>query len=177
LGSGRHRGRIFVNIDLERIREIVDLVRTAQVSELTICEGDGRLTVKKPLVPAPLAAALPEPEASSAPMPEPVETPAGPPTDDESADDEPADDRYEALCATMVGTFHLADKPGGDPLVRVGQQVEIGQVVGSIEAMKLRHEVHAPVAGMVVQIVVEDGQPVQYGGELMLLDLDPAGGE
>lgn len=159
-----------MNIDLDRLDELVEIVKSANISELTVRDGDQSVTIKKPLAPVPpvLHAADVAP-AEAAPA---VVADAASPDTEEDA--EPG--KYVTVTATMVGTFHLSEKPGGDPVVRVGQQVETGQVVCTIESMKLIHEVHSPAAGTVVQILVEDGQPVAYGSDLMLLETEGGAG-
>jgi len=162
-----------VNIEIDRLRELVDLVKSANISELTVRDGEASITIRKTLsATAPVA-------VSAAAVPA-VPEPSGPPAALETVSPPELEakepDPYVAVKATLVGTFHLGEKPGGEPAIRVGQQVESGQVVCTIESMKLIHEVHAPLSGTVVQILAEDGQPVEYGTELMLIERVPAAG-
>jgi acetyl-CoA carboxylase biotin carboxyl carrier protein len=160
-----------VNIDLDRLAELVSLVKGARISELTIRDGDDFITIKKPLVcppPAGAGATALAASSSAADTHEASQEPEEPADETAAAELETA--RYVTVKANMVGTFSLGEKPGGEPLVRVGQQVETGQVVCTIESMKLVHEVHTSASGTVVQILAEDGQPVEYGSDLMLIE-------
>ena len=164
-----------MNIDLDRLNELVEIVTSANISELTVRDGEECITIKKPLGPA----SVPVVEASAATVSVApaamVESGAESVPADEAAAD-PEAGRYVTIVANMVGTFHLSDKPEGEPLVRVGQQVETGQVMCTIESMKLVHEIHSSASGTVVQILVEDGQPVEYGNDLMLVETEGAPG-
>lgn len=166
-----------MNIDLDRLAELVNLFKGARISELTIRDGDDCITLKKSLVCSPQsgtaasAPAAPPAPADTLPARREAEEPAA-----ETAAAELETTRYVTVKANMVGTFSLDEKPGGEPLVRVGQQVETGQVVCTIESMKLVHEVHTSAAGTVVQILAEDGQPVEYGSDLMLIEAEGGSG-
>lgn len=83
---------------------------------------------------------------------------------------EGGDDRQvQAVTSSVVGVFHLAASHAGDPLVKAGDQVEAGQLLGFVESMSLNHEVHSPRAGQVLEVLAEEGEPVEYGQALMLL--------
>src|SRR5690606_6511657 len=73
------------------------------------------------------------------------------------------------ITAPMIGTFYAAPSPGEDPFVQVGDEVEVGQVIGIIEAMKIMNEIVADKAGVVAEILVENAQPVEYGSPLVRL--------
>lgn len=75
-----------------------------------------------------------------------------------------------AVTAPMVGTFHRALEPGGEPLVKVGEVVSPGEVLGVIEAMKMMNEIEAEFGGCIKQVLVEDGKPVEYGQPLFLIE-------
>lgn len=162
-----------MNIEIDRLRELVDLVKSADISELTVRDGEASITIKKRLTAAAAVAAEP---AQPPALPEPGGPPAALESAPSAAPPPEQPDPYVSVKASLVGTFHLGEKPGDEPAIRVGQRVENGQVVCTIESMKLVHEVHSPVAGTVVQILAEDGQPVEYGTELMLIETDPGGG-
>jgi acetyl-CoA carboxylase biotin carboxyl carrier protein len=96
--------------------------------------------------------------AAAAPGPAPTEAPP----EDTS--------RYATIVAPMVGTFYRAPAPDADPYVEVGQTIEIGQTVCIVEAMKLMNEIESDVRGRVVEILVENAQPVEYGQILFHID-------
>jgi acetyl-CoA carboxylase biotin carboxyl carrier protein len=111
---------------------------------------------------APAAVALPP----AAPAPAAAAGNAGP-----GAPAAPAkSDRYVAVTSPMVGTFYRAPAPDADPYVEVGTMVEIGQTVCIIEAMKLMNEIESEVRGRVVELLVENAQPVEFGQRLFLID-------
>jgi acetyl-CoA carboxylase biotin carboxyl carrier protein len=89
--------------------------------------------------------------------------PAAPPREEEALDG-------FRECAPLVGTFYAAPSPGAPPFVRVGDHVEVGQQLGIIEAMKLMHPLEATRPGRVVEVLIQDGEPVEYGQPLVLLD-------
>ncbi len=92
-----------------------------------------------------------------------------------AAEDRPEKDYY-AVRSPIVGTFYRAPAPGADPFVEVGDFVEKGQVLCIVEAMKVMNEIEAPVAGKIVDILVQNGEPVEYGQVLFLIDTQASPG-
>jgi acetyl-CoA carboxylase biotin carboxyl carrier protein len=157
-----------VGISVEQVRRLIQMMDTTDVHELTIeRENEGlRLTLRKPtpvVGAAPLAAALGDESA----LANGAVQEAAP----ESAEPAPVvQDTLQKVTATLVGTFRVSLKRGAKAAVSVGSQVRVGQIVGAIEALNVMNEVETPVAGRVVEIVVKDGQPVEYGQHLMTID-------
>jgi acetyl-CoA carboxylase biotin carboxyl carrier protein len=165
-------------MDLNQIKQILDLVREHELSEFEI-EHDGlRLKIRKdangahvvtlpaPVVPAmvvPGAAAVAQPVAAPA-----VATPtaAAPPAADAAADTEI---ELAVVQSPIVGTFYRSSEPGAPPFVDIGTTVKKGQVLCIIEAMKLMNEIDSEYDGEVMNIYVENGQPVQYGERLFAI--------
>jgi acetyl-CoA carboxylase biotin carboxyl carrier protein len=161
----------------EEIKDLIDLVREKDINELVL-ERDGEketLVIKRiPPAPAPVVVAPPAagpmqylgqpafPMAGPAPASHPG--PAAPTAE------EPSEAVYHKVAAPMVGTFYRAPDPKQDPFVRVGDMVVKDQVVAIIEAMKIMNEIKSDLAGRCVKILVENGQPVEYGQPLMLLE-------
>ncbi|HEY8498361.1 MAG TPA: acetyl-CoA carboxylase biotin carboxyl carrier protein [Limnochordales bacterium] len=159
---------------LKEIKELIRVLDETDVAELTV-ESDGvKISIRKAAAFVPAAAPVSLPQtATVAPAP-PAPGPAG---EDRAsgapagADQAPADDdRLVTVRAPMVGTFYRAPAPDAPPYVEVGQTVEPGQVLCIIEAMKLMNEIEAEVRGRVSAILVENGQPVEYGQPLMRLE-------
>ena len=152
------------SLSVEQVRSLVQMMDASDVHELTIeRESEGlRLTLRKPtpvVGASPFVAAA---EVESAP----VEAPAR-----ESAEAAPAaPETTQKVTATLVGVFRVSLKRGSKAAVAEGDQVRVGQIVGAIEALNVMNEVETPVAGRVVEIVVKDGQPVEYGQHLMTID-------
>jgi oxaloacetate decarboxylase alpha subunit len=88
----------------------------------------------------------------------------------QSPNEEEDQDRFVEINAPMVGTFYRAPAPDADPYVKVGERVEVGQTMCIIEAMKLMNEIESEIAGTIVKIYVENGQPVEYGQPLFLIE-------
>jgi acetyl-CoA carboxylase biotin carboxyl carrier protein len=161
-------------MDLQQIKQILDLVREHELSEFEI-EHDGlRLKVRKdangahaitmpgPVAMAPLAA--PAPGAAIAPAAAPAALPA--PAAAEAVETEI---ELAVVKSPIVGTFYRSSEPGASPFVEIGSTVKKGEVLCIIEAMKLMNEIDSEYDGEVVNIYVENGQPVQYGERMFAI--------
>jgi acetyl-CoA carboxylase biotin carboxyl carrier protein len=159
-------------MDIKQVQELIKLVSKSSLSELTIEEGDFKITLKQkedvvpqaylsaPVVTAPVAVA-PAPVAASAPAPVSA-TPAAPATEDTS--------KYITIKSPMIGTFYRKPSPDKPLYVEVGDEIAPGKVVCIIEAMKLFNEIESEVKGRVVKVLVEDQSPVEYDQPLFLVD-------
>ena len=150
-------------MDLRKVKTLIDLVQQSGIAELEITEGEERVRISRgpvaqgiapvsgsqPVV-IPVPAAAPASAAGAAPPPvEPLEESAG-----------------HTLKSPMVGTFYRSSAPGSKPFVELGQSVKAGETVCIIEAMKLLNEIEADQDGVIKEILVENGQPVEYGHRL-----------
>jgi len=162
-------------MDLDQIRQILDLVREHELSEFEI-EHDGlRLKIRKdasgaPVVALPATSAVPLvlPGAVTAALPPPV--PAVPAASGGSAETVPEEDIELAVVKSpIVGTFYRSPEPGAESFVEIGSTVKKGQVLCIIEAMKLMNEIDSEYDGEIVNIYVENGQAVQYGERLFAI--------
>ncbi|MBD0337898.1 MAG: acetyl-CoA carboxylase biotin carboxyl carrier protein [Thermoleophilia bacterium] len=152
----RDEGRELATVEqsrAERIREIVRIVQESRVGEVTIEDDDFRVTVRRTEETAAAPALPGTPEES-------LLTPAG----------EAAADGVVRVESPMVGTFYRAPQPGAPPFVEVGDVVAPGQTICLIEAMKLFNELKAEVEGVVREVLVENGQPVEFGQALFELE-------
>ncbi|HLV28397.1 MAG TPA: acetyl-CoA carboxylase biotin carboxyl carrier protein [Burkholderiaceae bacterium] len=146
-------------MDLRKLKTLIDLVADSGIAELEITEGEGKVRIVKfsqtaqPVAPEPVAAVVAAPAAAApaAPAPAPA-APAG-----------------HVVKAPMVGTFYRAPNPGAAPFVEVGQSVKEGDALCIIEAMKLLNEIEADKAGVIKEILVENGEPVEYGQPLFVI--------
>ncbi len=154
-------------MDLRKLKTLIDLVSESNVSELEITEADGKVRIVKagaapvavamPLVQAqPVAAAQPAAAAAAAAAAAPVA--------------EAAAETGHVVKSPMVGTFYRASSPGAKAFAEVGDQVKEGQAVCIIEAMKIMNEIEADKAGTITKILVENGQPVEYGQPLFVIE-------
>jgi oxaloacetate decarboxylase alpha subunit len=169
-----------VKIDLDQIKVLLDMVSKTDVAELTIeIEGE-KVTIKKPAPQTMVAlgeGALVQhalsPVAREAQV---IQVPANsglPITKNPNPETNGGTDHLVAITSPMVGTFYRASSPTATPHAQIGDKVSVGQTVCIIEAMKLMNDLPSEVAGKVVKVCVENGQIVEYGQQLFLVD--PAG--
>ncbi len=147
-------------MDLRKLKKLIDLVQESGVSELEITEGEEKVRIVKH------AAALPAQHTYIAAPAMPSAPSAATKTEIEDDDDEP---EGHIVKAPMVGTFYRASSPGADPFVEVGQAVKEGETLCIIEAMKLLNEIEADASGVIKEILVENGQPVEFGEPLFII--------
>lgn len=146
------------SFDHQLIRELAELLKETELSEIEIERDDLRVRVARNVsVVAPVASA----GFASAPAPAAAAAPAG--------GGDPAK-HPGAVLSPMVGTGYLAPEPGARPFVEVGAQVRQGQTLLIVEAMKTMNAIPAPRAGTVKEILVEDGQPVEFGEPLIIIE-------
>lgn len=151
-------------MDLSKLKTLIELVSESAVSELEITEAEGKIRiVKGGAVPAlPPAVAYAPPPVAPAPAPAAAPAPQeAPPAQEESG---------FVVKAPMVGTFYRASSPGASPYVEVGQSVKEGDTLCIIEAMKILNEIECEKSGAVTKILVENGQPVEYGQPLFVIE-------
>jgi len=151
-----------MNMDLRKIKTLIDLVQQSGIAELEITEGEERVRISR--APQAQAAAA----MAAAPAPLAVAAPSAAPVVPEPAVENPLPEG-EVLKSPMVGTFYRASAPGAKPFVEVGNSVKAGDTVCIIEAMKLLNEIEADRDGVVKAILVENGQPVEYGQPLLVI--------
>jgi acetyl-CoA carboxylase biotin carboxyl carrier protein len=156
-------------MDLRKLKTLIELVETSGIAELEIQEGEERVRITRAFAAsqtattihaAPGVAAVPAASVGApAPAPAPAEAPAAPP--------EPAG---HVVKSPMVGTFYRAASPGAKPFVEIGDTVQVGDPLCIIEAMKLMNEIEADKAGVVREVLAENGQPVEFGQPLVVLE-------
>ena len=149
-------------MDLRKLKTLIDLVSDSNVSELEITEAEGKVRIVKSSG-APLVMQQPGVVMVAAPSAAPVA--AAP-----AADTAPAVETSHAVKSPMVGTFYRSASPGAKPFVEVGDLVKEGETICIIEAMKILNEIEADKSGMVKKILCENGQAVEYGQPLFLID-------
>jgi acetyl-CoA carboxylase biotin carboxyl carrier protein len=154
-------------MDLRKLKTLIDLVSESNISELEITEAEGKVRIVKGGVAAPMAAAplMAPPPAAAAPAVTAAAAPAAAP-----AEAAPAAPEGKVIKSPMVGTFYRAASPGAKPFVEVGDTVSQGQAVCIIEAMKIMNEIEADVGGKVLRILCENGQAVEYGQPLFVVE-------
>ncbi len=179
-----------MSLAFEELRDLLVVLNQTDIAELTLKEGEFELTVRKAVaatgvtgievtpaaligagasVPAPITPPVVPQPTPVVPTPEAI---APPPTAPPAAPPAREDPNLVAVLSPMVGTFYRAPAPGEAPFVKVGDRIQTGQTVCIIEAMKLMNELEAEVSGEVVEILAENGQPVEFDQPLMRVRAD-----
>lgn len=151
-------------MDLRKLKTLIDLVSESNVSELEITEAEGKVRIVKSAPVTQAAVAMPAPVAAVV-APVPAATPAA-----AAVAAEPAAPKGHVIKSPMVGTFYRASSPGAKPFVELGQTIKEGEAVCIVEAMKILNEIEADKSGVVTQILVENGQAVEYGQPLFVVE-------
>jgi acetyl-CoA carboxylase biotin carboxyl carrier protein len=149
-------------MDIRKVKKLIELLEESGIAELEIREGEESVRISRypqgggqiPQSSSPIHQSMPTPAAST-PIPEPVVEPV---------------QRGQILRSPMVGTFYPSAAPGSKPFVQVGQTVNVGDTVCIIEAMKMFNQIEADHAGVVLEVLVENGQPVEYDQPLMIIE-------
>lgn len=153
-------------MDLRKLKTLIDLVSESNVSELEITEAEGKVRiVKSPGVGAmaPVVAYAPAMQMAPAPAVQAAAVPVA-----EAA--APAAPAGHIVKSPMVGTYYRASSPGAKPFVEVGSVVKEGDAICIVEAMKILNEIDADKSGTITQMLVENGQPVEYGQPLFVIE-------
>jgi len=154
-------------MDLRKLKKLIDLVEDSGIAELEVTEGEEKVKIVKGGVvlssPAVPVSVPPAQTIAAAPAAAPA---AASPA---AASEAPTSLEGHIVKSPMVGTFYRAGAPGAKPFVEVGDTVKVGQTVCVIEAMKLMNEIEADKDGVIKAIMVENGQPVEYGEPLMMI--------
>ena len=151
-------------MDLRKLKTLIDLVSESNVSELEITEADGKVRIVK----ADKQASAPVMHYAVAPPPQGVPVAAVPPAAAPVA--EPAPEPGHIVKSPMVGTFYRSASPGSEAFAEIGTVVKEGQAICIIEAMKIMNEIEADKAGTVKQILCENGQAVEFGQPLFIIE-------
>jgi acetyl-CoA carboxylase biotin carboxyl carrier protein len=152
-------------MDLRKLKTLIDLVAESDIAELEVTEGESTVRIVKSsgvaqnqVVMVPQSA----PQAVAAPIAAPATAVSAPAA-------APAEPQGHVVKSPMVGTFYRASAPGNPPFVEVGATVKEGDTLCIIEAMKLLNEIDADASGVIKQILVENGQPVEFGQPLFVI--------
>ncbi len=149
-------------MDLRKLKKLIDLVEESGIAELEITEGEEKVKIVK----SGVASSPPSMQVHSA-----APAPVAAPTVLAAAPAEPIAAAHEGhpVKSPMVGTFYRTPSPDAKPFVEIGQTVKEGQIICIIEAMKLMNEIECDKSGVVSAILVENGQPVEYGQPLFII--------
>jgi acetyl-CoA carboxylase biotin carboxyl carrier protein len=149
-------------MDIRKVKKLIELLEESGISEIEISEGEESVRISRYPKPgtvttsvAPAAPATAPPPAAAAAAP--IETPAAPA-------------RGQQVTAPMVGTFYSGPAPGAKPFVEIGSEVKPGDTLCVIEAMKMMNQIESEFAGRVVSVLVENGNPVEFGQPLFVIE-------
>lgn len=149
-----------MKFDVEYIEKLAEIISEKGLTEISLEDGNQAITMRKELYTGAIQVAAPQPVAAPAAAPQ-AAAPAAPKAEVKKG---------QPVTSPMVGTFYKAPSPDAKPFVEVGKTVSKGDVVCIVEAMKLMNEIETEFSGKIVEICVEDGQPVEFGQVLMYVE-------
>jgi len=152
-------------MDIRKVKKLIELLESSDVAEIEIKEGEEAVRISRN---SPYSA--PAPQYVQAPA-APAAAPAAPAAASESAEPPSSADQYKgvAVKSPMVGTFYRSPSPTSPSFIEVGKQVQVGDVICIIEAMKMMNQIEAGKAGTIEAILVEDGEPVEFDQPLVTI--------
>ncbi len=151
-------------MDLRKLKTLIDLVAESDIAELEVTEGEGKVRIVKSSAMPQNQMVMMQPQMMQQPMPAaPVASPVA------AAAAVPAVAEGHVVKSPMVGTFYRSASPGSAPFAEIGKSISEGDTLCIIEAMKLLNEIESDFSGTVKQILVENGQPVEYGQPLFII--------
>ena len=152
-------------MDIRKIKKLIELLEESGIAEIEIKEGEEALRISR--MPTGAAAALHHHHA--APMAAPAEMPKATPAAAEPPAAKPRPNEH-VITAPMVGTFYASPSPGAKSFIEIGDEVKVGQVLCIIEAMKMMNQIEADRAGRVTSIMARNGDPVEFGQPLFVVE-------
>ncbi|MFP4519778.1 MAG: acetyl-CoA carboxylase biotin carboxyl carrier protein [Oceanicaulis sp.] len=156
-------------IDSKLVRELADILKDTELTEIEVEKGELRIRVAREIQAAPVPyAAAPQP-APAAPQPAPASAPSSPPETPASSAAADPKSHPGAVTSPMVGTAYLRPSPDADQFKKPGDSVKEGETILLVEAMKTFNPITAPKSGKLVELLVDDAQPVEYGEALFII--------
>lgn len=152
-------------MDLRKLKTLIDLVAESDISELEVTEGEGKVRIVKSAPVQQNQMMMMQPQVMQQAMPAPATAPVATSAAPAAA---PAIEGH-VVKSPMVGTFYRAASPGSAPFMDIGKAVNVGDTLCIIEAMKLLNEIESDFTGSIKQILVENGQPVEFGQPLFII--------
>ena len=156
-------------MDIRKVKKLIELLDESGIAEIEITEGEEAVRISRYATGAPAAAPPAAAPIAAAPAPQ-APPPAAAPAQATEAAATPADEDGYMVTAPMVGTYYSASSPGAAPYVQVGDRVSEGDTLCIIEAMKMMNQIEADVSGVVKSIRIQNGEPVEFGQVLFVID-------
>jgi acetyl-CoA carboxylase biotin carboxyl carrier protein len=156
-------------MDIRKVKKLIELLDESGIAEIEITEGEESVRISRHAtsvaapVPLPVAAAAPAPAVAAAPAAGAAPAPATAPTAE-------VEEEGHAVTAPMVGTYYSAPSPGSPPFVQVGDRINEGDTLCIVEAMKMMNQIEAEISGTIKSMRVQNGDPVEYGQILFVID-------
>ena len=150
-------------MDIRKVKKLIELLEESGIAELEIREGEESVRISRSSQVAPASVAAPAPVAV------PAAPPAAPAATEAAAGEEPEISGH-VIKSPMVGTFYRSPAPGAKAFVEVGQSVGVGDTLCIVEAMKLLNQIEADKAGTIKAILAENGEPIEYGQTLFIIE-------
>ncbi|ANO52288.1 acetyl-CoA carboxylase biotin carboxyl carrier protein [Woeseia oceani] len=153
-------------MDIRKVKKLIELLDESGIAEIEITEGEESVRISRYAQNAPMMAPMPAPAAQPAPAPAPAAPAAAPAA---ASPAEPEEEGY-MVTAPMVGTYYSSPTPGSAPFVQAGDRINPGDTLCIVEAMKMMNQIEAEVSGTIKSIRVQNGDPVEYGQVLFVID-------
>jgi acetyl-CoA carboxylase biotin carboxyl carrier protein len=159
-------------MDIRKVKKLIELLEESGIAEIEITEGEEAVRISRypNAAPAPVHhAAPPAPPVALAAAPAAAPAAAAPPVAAAPAEAAPAESSGHKVAAPMVGTFYRSSSPEAEPFVKVGDNIQAGDTLCIIEAMKMMNQIEAEISGKVLSVEVENGAPIEFGQTLFVI--------
>ena len=161
-------------MDIRKVKKLIELLEESGIAEIEITEGEEAVRISRYPTSIPAAPAVAAPQVPAAPAtipvaPVPAAPAAGPSEDKPSPTSEVAQAGHR-VASPMVGTFYRSPSPEAESFVKVGDTIEVGDTLCIIEAMKMMNQIESDVAGKLISVEVENGEPVEFGQALFVIE-------
>jgi|SRR5208282_4862231 acetyl-CoA carboxylase biotin carboxyl carrier protein len=151
-------------MDIRKVKKLIELLEESGISELEISEGEESVRISRhPRLAMPSTVAVGGPMS----QPAPAASPATPAT--AAGEHKPRNDEH-TVTSPMVGTYYSASSPGSKPFIEIGMEIKVGQILCIIEAMKMMNQIESDKAGRVTAILAKNGEPVEFGQPLFIIE-------
>ncbi len=154
-------------MDIRKVKKLIELLEESGIAEIEITEGEEAVRISRYPATIPMPTGVPVP--AQIPTTSAAQPAARPPSPEHAEAEAPEAEGHQ-IVSPMVGTFYSGPAPGAEPFVKLGDEVQVGDTLCIIEAMKMMNQIETEVSGRVVSIEVENGEPVEFGQVLFVLN-------
>jgi len=157
-------------MDIRKVKKLIELLDESGIAEIEITEGEESVRISRYPQGTAVTQIAPQPPAAPPPAAAPQPATSEPASEAPPSQPAPSEDEGYLVTAPMVGTFYASSSPGSAPYVQIGDRVGEGDTLCIIEAMKMMNQIEAEVSGVIKSIRVQNGEPVEYGQTLFVID-------